>query len=104
MFRPASTGLDHALVACGLTQILAELSGSSRRRPVRDQDLLKQVETSLIPFQTRSTCMKCQFMPLGNANVVTYNDTCSHPLVDDLDFKNEHDIAWSMLNGIFRNI
>ena len=54
MFRPAATGLDDALVACGLTQILAELSGSSRRRPMRDQDLLKQVETSLIPFQTRS--------------------------------------------------
>ena len=49
-FRTAFTGLDHALVACGLTQILAEGSGcrwgggavgipdhDSWQPPIRDQ-------------------------------------------------------------------
>ena len=35
MFRPASSGLDHALVACDFTQICA----SSRRVPIHDQGI-----------------------------------------------------------------
>ena len=40
-FRPASTGLDHALVvASGYNQILPPVSGSSHRQlPMRGQDL-----------------------------------------------------------------
>ena len=36
-FQPDYTGLDHTLVARDLTHILAELSGSSHRPPMRDQ-------------------------------------------------------------------